>query len=53
MMLLSRYYRVCVSMHYLPDTVFGSKDHRNPHSVWGDILPSANFGLEPLYLHTT
>ena len=27
---LSCGYRVCVPMHYLPLTVFGSKDHRGP-----------------------
>jgi hypothetical protein len=48
---LRRGYRVCVSMYNLPDTVFGAKDHRSPQSVWGDILPSANLGLCPLYLH--
>jgi AcrR family transcriptional regulator len=32
-------------------TVFGSKDHRRPQSARGDVLPSANLGLDPLYLH--
>jgi hypothetical protein len=41
----SRDYRVCVSGHNLPGAVFRSKDHRDPQSVWGDILPSAN--LDP------
>jgi hypothetical protein len=38
-------------MHYLPGALLRSKDHRNPQSKWGDILPSANLGLYPLYLH--
>jgi hypothetical protein len=38
-------------MHYLPPTVFGSKDHRNPQSDWDDIFPSANLGLGPLHSH--
>src|SRR5215207_4039395 len=48
---LSRGYRVCVSMHNLPDTTFSSKDHRSPQSERGDIFPSANLGFGPLYLH--
>ena len=42
---LSRGYLVRVSMHNLPDTVFRSRDHRNPQSVWGDFLPITNLGL--------
>jgi hypothetical protein len=42
---LSCGYRVCVTMHNLPDTVFRSKDHRNPQSEWGDLLPSVNLSL--------
>jgi hypothetical protein len=38
-------------MHNLPSAVFRSKDHRNPQSVWGDVLSPANLGLGPLYLH--
>jgi len=38
-------------MHNLPDTVFRSTDARNPQSEWDDLLPSANLGLVPLYLH--
>ncbi len=38
-------------MHYLPLTVFRSKDHRSPQSEWSDVLPSADLGLCPLYLH--
>ena len=42
---LSRGYRGCVSMHNLPVTVFRSRDHRNPQSVWDDFLPITNLGL--------
>jgi hypothetical protein len=38
-------------MHYLPLTVFRSKDHRSPKSPRGGLLPSANLGLAPLYLY--
>ena len=38
-------------VHDLPGPVFRSKDHRSPQSVWGDILPSTNLGLCPLYLY--
>ena len=38
-------------MHYLPLTVFGSKDHRGPKDPRGDFLASADLGLTPLYLH--
>ncbi len=38
-------------MHNLPGAVFRSKDARRPQSQWGDILPSAKLGLDPLYLH--
>src|SRR6266702_223153 len=48
---LSRGDRVGVAMHHLPGAVFRSKDRRHPQSVWGDILPSANLGLGPLYPH--
>src|SRR5712691_5371144 len=48
---LSRGDRVGVSMHHLPGAVFRSKDRRHPQSDWGDILPSANLGLVPLYPH--
>src|SRR5712692_4295393 len=48
---LSRGDRVGVSMHHLPGAVFRPKDRRHPQSAWGDLLPSANLGLEPLYLH--
>jgi hypothetical protein len=45
-------YGVRVSMHYLPLTLFfWAKDHRNPQRKWGDVLPSADLGLRPLYLH--
>src|SRR5918997_6424141 len=43
-------YRVCTPMHYLPSALFRSKDRRNPQSEWGDILPSANLGLQLFYL---
>jgi hypothetical protein len=48
---LSGGYGVRVPMHDLPLTVFGSKDHRRAHCVWGDLLPSAYLSLCPLYLH--
>jgi hypothetical protein len=32
-------------MHYLPLTLFRSKDHRNPQSGWGEVLPSAKLDL--------
>ena len=38
-------------MHNLPGAIFGSKDHRNPQSERGGILPSANLCLYPLYPH--
>jgi len=48
---LSSSYEVCVPMHYLPGAIFWSKDHRNPKIKRGDLLPSADLGLAPLYLH--
>ncbi len=54
------YHRLCglsggngvrVPMHYLPGALFRSKDHRNPQSERGDVLPPANLGLRTLYLH--
>src|SRR6266516_6665199 len=48
---LSRGDRIGVSMHHLPGAVFRPKDRRHPQSAWGDILPSANLGLDPLYPH--
>ena len=39
-------------MHYLPLTVLGSKDHRDPKSEGGNVLPSAEPGLLPLYPHS-
>lgn len=38
-------------MHYLPHTVFGSKDHRDPQGVRDDVLASIEPGLQPLYLY--
>jgi hypothetical protein len=38
-------------MHDLPLTLFWPKNHRNPQRKRGDVLPSADFGLGPLYLH--
>src|SRR3954471_16393092 len=38
-------------MHDLPRTVLGLKDHREPQSVWGDIVTPTELGLEPLDLH--
>jgi hypothetical protein len=38
-------------MHDLPLTLFWAKDHRNPQRKRGDLLPSADLGLRPLYLH--
>jgi hypothetical protein len=37
-------------MHYLPGATFRPKDHRNPQSKGGEIRPSSNLGLGPLYL---
>src|SRR5918993_4849918 len=48
---LSRGYRVCVPMHYLPGTIFRSQDSRNPHGNRGNIFPSPNLRLVPLHLH--
>jgi hypothetical protein len=48
---LSRGYRVCVPMHYLPGAILGSEDHRNPQSQRGDVLPSADLGPRPLDVH--
>src|SRR5215217_6834709 len=48
---LSCGYRVCMSVHNLPLTFFGSKDHRSPKSPRADIFASADLGLAPLYLH--
>src|SRR5215213_8804867 len=39
-------------MHYLLLTVLGSIDHRNPRSEGGNVLPSAEPGLLPLYPHS-
>ncbi len=36
-------------MYNLPLTVFGSKDGRDPHGDWGELLTSANLGLGPLH----
>jgi hypothetical protein len=38
-------------MHYLPLTVFRSKNHRNPQRNWGDIFTSAKLGPGPLDTH--
>ena len=48
---LGRGYRVCVSMHHLPGTLFRPKDRRNPHGNRGNIFPSLNLCLASLYLH--
>jgi hypothetical protein len=48
---LSGGYGVCVPMHYLPLTVFRSKDHRSPQSDWGDIFAFANLGPGTLHPH--
>jgi hypothetical protein len=48
---LLRGYGIRVTVHYLPLTTFGSKDHRSPQSVWGDVLAPTYLGLGPLYLH--
>src|SRR6266699_2058360 len=48
---LSRGDRIGVSMHHLPSAVFRPKDRRHPQSEWGDLLPPANLGLDPLYPH--
>src|SRR5918993_2952453 len=44
-------YGVSVAMHNLPHAFLGSEDHRDPKSGLGDILPSADLGLHPLYPH--
>jgi len=38
-------------MHYLPGSILGSEDHRDPQSQRGDVLPSADLGLRPLDVH--
>src|SRR5829696_8991486 len=38
-------------MHYLPDTLFGSKDHRSPQSDRGSVHASANLGSFPHQRH--
>ena len=38
-------------MDDLPGVVFVSEDARNPKRNWRELLPSADLGLEPLYLH--
>jgi hypothetical protein len=40
-----------MTMHDLPDTLFRSKDARNPQSNRGELFRSANLGLQLLYLH--
>lgn len=37
-------------MDDLPGVVFRSEDARNPQGNWSELLPSADLGLEPLYL---
>src|SRR5215208_2543711 len=48
---LGRGYGVRVSVHHLPLTLFGSKDHRGAHGVRGDLFLPADLGPGPLYLH--
>ena len=48
---LSGGYGVCVPMHHLPLTIFGSKDPRDPHVDRGNVLPCVHLGLYPLYPH--
>ena len=38
-------------MHYLPGSLFRSKDVRNPQSDWGELLTSANLDPGPLHPH--
>jgi hypothetical protein len=38
-------------VYYLPLTVFGPVDHRNPQNEGGNVLPSAYPGLLPLQPH--
>lgn len=48
---LSRRYRIGMTMHNLPETIFWAKDARRSQRQRRDIAPTANFGPEPLYLH--
>jgi hypothetical protein len=38
-------------MYEFPNTFFQPKDARDTQRNWNDIIPSANFGLVPLYLY--
>jgi len=40
-----------MTMYEFPSIIFKPKDARNTQSNWSDIIPSANFGLVPLYLY--
>ena len=42
-------YGVRVPMHYLPRTVFGAEDHRNPQIAWRNVITSTNLCIGPLY----
>src|SRR5215212_5409468 len=44
-------YGVGVTMHHLPGAILRPEDHRDPQSPRGDLLPCADLGLAPLYLH--
>ena len=49
---LRRGYGIRVPVHHLLGAIFfRSKDHRDPQSERGNLLPSADLGLRPLYLH--
>src|SRR5919112_4542162 len=42
-------YGVRVPMHYLPGAILWSKDHRNPKIAGGDLFPSTDLPIGPLY----
>ena len=44
-------YGVCVAMHYLPGSLFGSKGPRDPQIAGGEILSSAHLRVGLLYPH--
>src|SRR4051794_27334376 len=44
-------YGVGVTVYHLPGAIFRPEDHRGPKRVGGDLLASADLGLQVLYLH--
>jgi hypothetical protein len=48
---LSRRYRIGMTMHNLPETIFWAKDARRPQRERRDIALTANLGPEPLYFY--